>query len=98
MLVSLACVAFPYGAGCVSADRQATFWCYFGLECGQQHCGVACGQQYGWRRQPRVAVPRPIQLLLLAWVLSVADDSFCSPGTDHTQVTLCFVTGVKCQR
>lgn len=24
-----------------SADRQATLWCNFGLERGQQHCGVA---------------------------------------------------------
>ena len=86
--MSLACAAFAYRAGHVSADRQATFWCYFGLECGQQHCGLAGGQQYGWCRQSRVAVPRPIQLLLLARVLLVTNDSFRSSGTDHPKVSL----------
>lgn len=86
--MSLACAAFAYGAGYVSADRQATFWCDFGLERSQQHCGLAGGQQYGWCRQSRVAVPRPIQLLLLAGVLLVTNDSFCSSGIDHPKVSL----------
>lgn len=47
---------------------------------------MAGRQQYGWCRQSRVAVSRPVQLLLLAGLLLAANDSVRSPGLDYTKV------------